>query len=119
MRILVIGQGYVGLTVAVSAASTGHQVLGYDINSALIGALNSGNSHIEGISNEQLKSCVIKGAYKATSALADLDKFDVAIIAVPTPLSTDKEPDLSFLHEAVNLIQNNLKHAVLSMISTP
>ena len=99
MKVLVIGQGYVGLTIAISAANVGHQVLGYDINTALVNALNLGSSHIEGVSNDQIKSCVGKNLYKATSELADLEKFDVVIIAVPTPLTTAREPDLSHVQQ--------------------
>ena len=49
MRIAIIGQGYVGLTIAVGAASAGHKVVGFDVNNSLVAALNSGKSHIEGI----------------------------------------------------------------------
>ena len=113
MKVLVIGQGYVGLTIAISAANVGHQVLGYDINTALVNALNLGSSHIEDVSNDQIKSCVGKNLYKATSELADLEKFDVVIIAVPTPLTSAREPDLSHVHAAVELISQYLKYPTL------
>jgi UDP-N-acetyl-D-glucosamine dehydrogenase len=108
MKVLIIGQGYVGLTIAVSAANVGHQVLGYDINTTLVDALNNGISHVEGISEAQLNSIGLNNLYKATSNSKDLGKFDVIVIAVPTPLTEAKEPDLTYLHSAVDLIQNNI-----------
>ena len=108
MRVLIIGQGYVGLTIAVSAASVGHQVLGYDINTSLVNALNSGVSHIEGVTDLELNTIKASESYRATSNLKDIDVFDVVIIAVPTPLDAEKNPDLSFLHNAVDLIQNQI-----------
>jgi UDP-N-acetyl-D-glucosamine dehydrogenase len=54
MRVAIIGQGYVGLTIAVGAAGAGHTVVGFDVNAGLVEQLNSGKSHIEGISDSQL-----------------------------------------------------------------
>jgi UDP-N-acetyl-D-glucosamine dehydrogenase len=108
MRVLIIGQGYVGLTIAVSAANVGHKVLGYDINTSLVNALNSGVSHVEGVTALELNTIKASESYRATNNLKDIDVFDVVIIAVPTPLDAEKNPDLSFLHDAVNLIQNQI-----------
>jgi UDP-N-acetyl-D-glucosamine dehydrogenase len=49
MRVAIIGQGYVGLTIAISAAGAGHEVVGFDINEVLVSDLSAGKSHIEGI----------------------------------------------------------------------
>ena len=54
MRVAIIGQGYVGLTIAAGAAGAGHSVVGFDVNSGLVAALNAGTSHIEGITNKTL-----------------------------------------------------------------
>jgi UDP-N-acetyl-D-glucosamine dehydrogenase len=54
MRVAIIGQGYVGLTIAVGAAAAGHEVLGFDVNPSLVTQLNNGQSHIEGISLHEL-----------------------------------------------------------------
>ena len=109
MRVAIIGQGYVGLTIATGAAGAGHQVIGFDVNHGLVSELNSGISHIEGISNSELKSFLSNNTYVASTDAAVLDGCDVVVIAVPTPLTEARNPDLSFVHAAVELIQNNVK----------
>ena len=108
MRVAIIGQGYVGLTIAVSAADAGHTVIGFDVKSSLISELNAGKSHIEGISNTQLTKFLSAGTYKATTDAALLDGCDVIVIAVPTPLTEARQPDLSFVHTAAESIQNSV-----------
>ena len=109
MRVAIIGQGYVGLTIAIGAAGAGHEVAGFDVNHELVSHLNSGISHIEGISDSLLKDFVSSGAYKASTQPSVLNGSDVVVIAVPTPLTEARNPDLSFVHAAVELIQNNVK----------
>ena len=113
MRVAIIGQGYVGLTIAVGAAGAGHEVIGFDVNDELVEQLNSGISHIEGISDSQLNGFVANGAYKASTQPSVLNVSDVVVIAVPTPLTEARNPDLSFVHAAVELIQNNVKAPTL------
>jgi len=113
MRIAIIGQGYVGLTIAVGAAGAGHKVVGFDVNNCLVGALNSGKSHIEGISDQQLATFVSDASYEATSDPAGLNGCEVIIIAVPTPLDYARNPDLSFVHAAADLIWKNVKSSAL------
>ena len=113
MRVAIIGQGYVGLTIATGAAGAGHQVIGFDVNHGFVSELNSGISHIEGISNSELKSFLSNNTYVASTDAAVLDGCDVVIIAVPTPLTEARNPDLSFVHAAVELIQNNVKSPTL------
>ena len=67
MRVVIIGQGYVGLTIAVGAAGAGHEVIGFDVNSDLVKALNSGVSHIEGISDSALKSLLSNNTFTAST----------------------------------------------------
>jgi UDP-N-acetyl-D-glucosamine dehydrogenase len=104
MRVAIIGQGYVGLTISVSAASVGHSVVGFDINQGLVDHLNSGKSHIEGISDSQLAGFVSEGLFIASAEPSVLEGSDVIVIAVPTPLDTDRNPDLSYVHAAADLI---------------
>ena len=113
MRVAIIGQGYVGLTIAVGAASAGHSVVGFDVNQDLVNQLNSGNSHIEGISDSQIASLISSGALVASANPAVLDGSDVIVIAVPTPLDSDRNPDLSFVHAAAELIAKNVKSSKL------
>ena len=109
MRIAIIGQGYVGLTIAVGAAVGGHKVIGFDINAALVRELNEGKSHIEGITNAELLSFLSNQSYLATSDSSLLEGSDVIVIAVPTPLTVERQPDLSYVHAATELIQRNVK----------
>jgi UDP-N-acetyl-D-glucosamine dehydrogenase len=113
MRVAIIGQGYVGLTIAVGAAGAGHEVTGFDVNAELVNQLNTGVSHIEGISNLALKSFLSTGKYSASADASVINGCDVVVIAVPTPLTEGREPDLSFVHAAVELIQNNVKSPTL------
>ena len=113
MIVLVIGQGYVGLTIAIGAAGAGHRVVGFDVNEGLVSQLNSGKSHIEGITDSQLKEYISKGFFAASSDPTELDASDVIVIAVPTPLDEARNPDLSYVHAAAELIHNNVKSPAL------
>jgi UDP-N-acetyl-D-glucosamine dehydrogenase len=113
MRVAIIGQGYVGLTIAVGAAGAGHSVVGFDINNGLVAQLNSGESHIEGISDSSLAGFVSSGTYLASTDAAELNGADVIVIAVPTPLDEARNPDLSFVHAAADLIAKNVKSPAL------
>jgi UDP-N-acetyl-D-glucosamine dehydrogenase len=109
MRVAIIGQGYVGLTIAVGAAGAGHSVIGFDINESLVAALNAGTSHIEGVSDKELASFIGSGTYRAITEPAVIDGCDVIVIAVPTPLDEARNPDLSYVHAAADLIAKNVK----------
>jgi UDP-N-acetyl-D-glucosamine dehydrogenase len=113
MRVAIIGQGYVGLTIAVGAAGAGHNVVGFDINDGLVAQLNSGKSHIEGITDAALAGFIGGATYKASTDETELNGADVIVIAVPTPLDDARNPDLSFVHAAVDLIAENVKSPAL------
>lgn len=113
MHVAIIGQGYVGLTIAMSAADAGHSVVGFDVNQDLVDHLNSGISHIEGISNSQLAGFVSSGLFTASAVPSVLEGSDVIVIAVPTPLDGDRNPDLSFVHAASELINQHVKTPAL------
>jgi UDP-N-acetyl-D-glucosamine dehydrogenase len=113
MRVAIIGQGYVGLTIAADAAAAGNHVVGFDVNPALVAQLNAGVSHIEGISNAALAGVIASGAYKASADPAVLDNCDVIVIAVPTPLDDARNPDLSYVHAAADLIAQHTKSPAL------
>ena len=102
-----------GLTIAVDAATVGNQVVGFDVNTELVEQLNAGVSHIEGISNAALAGVIAKGAYQASTDASVLDGSGVIVIAVPTPLDDDRNPDLSFVHAAADLIAAHVKSPAL------
>jgi UDP-N-acetyl-D-glucosamine dehydrogenase len=113
MRVAIIGQGYVGLTIAVGAAGAGHSVVGFDVNKQLVSALNAGTSHIEGISDSSLSALIGSGVYKASTDASVIDGCDVIVIAVPTPLDEARNPDLSYVHAAADLIARHAQSAAL------
>ena len=95
-RVIVVGQGYVGLPLAVRAAEVGYDVVGFDLDAERVAALNEGTSYIEDIPDERLGAVASAGAYRASSDPADLAGFDLAVISVPTPLR-EGSPDLSYI----------------------
>ena len=112
MKVAIIGQGYVGLTIAVFASKV-NQVIGFDTSEKLVERLNQGISHIEGISNTALKTAIDSGNYRSTSKGAEISDADIVVIAVPTPLDKNRKPDLSFIESACKTIAENVKHPVL------
>ena len=111
-KVAIIGQGYVGLTIA-SFASRQHQVVGFDSNQALVDQLNSGVSHIEGVESLDIRSAISNGRYLATTSGTDIADSDIVIIAVPTPLDNDRQPDLTYIKAACKTIAENISHQVL------
>jgi len=102
-NVFIIGQGYVGLTVAKFAAQN-LKVIGFDSNEQIVDRLNSGISHIEGISSESLSDLIKKGSYRASANGQDLGGCDIVVIAVPTPLKADRTPDLRHIESACKTI---------------
>jgi UDP-N-acetyl-D-glucosamine dehydrogenase len=112
MKVVVIGQGYVGLTI--SAFASGHfEVVGFDTNQKVINKLNLGISHIEGVESSLLKKLIKEGKYKATNDGRDIRDCDIVVIAVPTPLNSERNPDLTFIDSACRTIGENLTKPVL------
>jgi UDP-N-acetyl-D-glucosamine dehydrogenase len=108
MRVVIAGQGYVGLPLAVRAAQCGHQVVGYDIDSRRVERLARGESYVEDIPSEQLARVIESGAYRATATARDCAGFDIAVITVPTPLR-DGAPDLSYIEESARMLARYLR----------
>jgi UDP-N-acetyl-D-glucosamine dehydrogenase len=112
MKVSIIGQGYVGLTISVFAAEH-HTVIGFDKNQVIVDALNAGKSHIEGVSSDDLARLISAGRYKATTDVSEISESDVVVIAVPTPLTKDRKPDLAYVEAACKTIGENLKTPAL------
>ncbi|MBW3614734.1 MAG: nucleotide sugar dehydrogenase [Actinobacteria bacterium] len=108
MRVVVVGQGYVGLPVAMRAAEVGHSVVGYDVDVNRVKRLAAGESYVEDVPSEQLQSALESGLYTATTEASDLAGFDVAVITVPTPLK-EGAPDLSFIEESSRTLAAHLR----------
>ena len=112
MKVSIIGQGSVGLTISVFA-SEHHSVIGFDSNQVVVDALNEGKSHIEGVSSDVLARLISAGRYKATTDASEISDSDVVVIAVPTPLTKDRKPDLAYVEAACKTIGENLKTPAL------
>ena len=113
MNLTVIGQGYVGLTVAISAAENGHVVFGLDLNELLVNNLLNGRSYVPGINEERLLPLIKAGAYIPTADEKSLENSEVIVIAVPTPLDLMRNPDLSYVEAATKLIAKNVNRSAL------
>jgi UDP-N-acetyl-D-glucosamine dehydrogenase len=103
MRVVVVGQGYVGLPLAMRAVAVGHDVVGYDIEVERVGRLNEGASYVEDITDEVLGAALATGRYRASVDASCAEGFDVAVITVPTPLR-DSLPDLTFIETSVQTL---------------
>lgn len=112
MKISIIGQGYVGLTISAFAAEF-YEVIGFDNNQKIVEQLNQGISHIEGVESSVLESRIKTRQYRATTNAVDIDGSDIVVIAVPTPLSKDRQPDLTYIESACKTIGENLKNSAL------
>jgi UDP-N-acetyl-D-glucosamine dehydrogenase len=113
MKVVIVGQGYVGLPLAMSICAVGHEVVGFDLNSKVVADLNLGISHIEDIDSSQLSKWVSSGKYRATSTPLDFAQSEIAIIAVPTPLDENRKPDVSFVVSASEILGKNLANSAL------
>ncbi|WP_436796296.1 nucleotide sugar dehydrogenase [Actinospongicola halichondriae] len=98
-KTVVVGQGYVGLPVAMAAVRAGYDVTGIELNEARAKALQDGDSYIEDISSDTLAEALATGRYRASTTFDAAAGFDVAVISVPTPLA-DGVPDLTYIESA-------------------
>ena len=92
----VIGQGYVGLNLAIVAVEAGYNVVGVDVDHSRVERLRQGESYVDDVGNSRLRAALDGGRFAATTDFADAAGFSVAVITVPTPLR-DHSPDLSFV----------------------
>ena len=116
-RVLIVGQGYVGLPLAVRAAEAGHEVSGYDSDWVRTAALAAGFSPVEDVSDAVLIRLLQQGSYRSVAQIGDVPAFDVAVIAVPTPLMRGV-PDLSHLVDAGRLIGGRLQPGNLVVLES-
>jgi UDP-N-acetyl-D-glucosamine dehydrogenase len=98
-KVVIVGQGYVGLPVAMRAVEVGYTVVGVDLDKNRIDSLNLGESYVDDISNVQLQAALDSGRYIATTDYEDTRGFGTAVITVPTPLR-ESLPDLTFIEES-------------------
>ncbi len=107
-RLVVVGQGYVGLPLAMRAVSIGHDVVGFDVDKRKISTLAAGESHIDDVTDADVAAALATGRYGPTNAEPELAGFDVAVITVPTPLA-DGAPDISSIEAAASTLARYLR----------
>jgi UDP-N-acetyl-D-glucosamine dehydrogenase len=106
-RVVVIGQGYVGLPVALRAHVIGYPVVGFDLDQRRVEELLAGSSYVGDVSNESLQSA-LQGGYRPSCNPNDLSGFDIAVVSVPTPLR-EGAPDLSAIESAGRALAVHLR----------
>ena len=118
-RIAVIGQGYVGLPLAIALAEAGREVVGVDASPARVSELREGRSPIDDISDDRLVAALGSGRFSVVHADdADLATPDVLFVCVPTPLTEAKEPDLGPLNAAAEMIRAQLRRGQLVILQS-
>ncbi len=114
----IVGLGYVGLPLLIRYAQVGYKVVGLDIDSKKVAALNAGKSYIEHIKAEDIASAVAAGSF-ATTDFAKAREVDALILCVPTPLTKHREPDLSYVTDTTGALVPHLRAGqIVSLEST-
>lgn len=108
LQVLVVGQGYVGLPLAIRAVEVGHRVTGFDVDPERVKRLAAGESYVEDISDDRLSAAIATGRYRVSAEPAVCASFDIAVITVPTPLR-DGNPDLAYIEQAAGVIARYLR----------
>jgi UDP-N-acetyl-D-glucosamine dehydrogenase len=116
MKIGIVGLGYVGLPLAVAFAEAGHDVVGLDLDPRKPEAIGRGESYIEDVASERLQA--VADRLSATTRYADLSKTDAVIVAVPTPLTENREPDLGALIGSAMSLAAVLQHGQLIVLES-
>lgn len=114
----VIGLGYVGLPLAVEKAKAGYRTIGFDIQDAKVDLVNAGENYIGDVVDEDLKSLVESGMLRATSDFSFVKDLDVLAICVPTPLTSHKDPDISYVVKSAEEIAAYIHPGMLIVLES-
>ncbi len=117
-RVGVIGQGYVGLPLALVFREAGFPVLGFDVDARKVDALQRGESFIKHIGPERVAAAVASGQYQATRDFDRLAGCDAIVICVPTPLGPHREPDNSYIHTTARQVSKRLRRGQLIVLES-
>jgi UDP-N-acetyl-D-glucosamine dehydrogenase len=117
-KIAIIGLGYVGLPLSFQFARSGVTVLGLDIDTSKVDALNQGRSYIKHISSAEVAEVTRSGGFSATSDFARIRETSAVIICVPTPLNKNREPDISYILDTGRNIARNLQKGMLVVLES-
>lgn len=114
----VMGLGYVGLPLAVEAARSGLQVVGFDVSETVAAGVNVGQSHINDLTDDEISELVQAGGLEATTDMSRLSECDAVSICVPTPLSKTRDPDVSFITAATDAVSAALRPGQLVVLES-
>lgn len=117
MKVVVVGQGYVGLPLAARAVEAGHQVVGVDLDRTRVAELNQGRSRVDDVSDQQLSAMLSKG-YRASYSESEYRDAEVIVICVPTPLGEDQNPDLAAVKGAIRAIAGEVQAGTLVVLES-
>ena len=118
MQLTVVGQGYVGLPLAIAASQAGYMVFGLDHNEEKVALLSSGKSIIEDLTDHVIKRSIKSKLFLPTTDQSVISRSELVLICVPTPLSNDHKPDLSLLISAITTVGKNLKSGALVIVES-
>lgn len=116
--IATIGLGYVGLPLALSVYESGFKVLGVDLNAARVDAINAGQQVLSYMPAHRVSDAAASGRFRATADYADVTAVDVIVMCVPTPLSEERTPDLTFVRRAAEALAPNLRPGQLIVLES-
>lgn len=118
MKIAIIGLGYVGLPLSIQFARSGVEVLGLDVDQSKIDAIKMGRSYIHHIAGEDIATLVQAGTFSASTDFSRVSEMDAVIICVPTPLSKNREPDISYVLKSGEAFAPHLKKGTLVVLES-
>jgi UDP-N-acetyl-D-glucosamine dehydrogenase len=116
--VAVVGMGYVGLPLSLQFANSGVRVIGLDIDQVKIDRLNKGESYIKHIASESIRQARGNGSFRATADFAEVADVSAVVICVPTPLSKNRDPDISYVLETGRAIAPHLKAGTLVVLES-
>ena len=117
-RIGIIGQGYVGLPLALTFIEKGFRVLGFDVDAEKVAALNRGECYIRHVDALRVKQARATARFEATADFTRLGEPDAILICVPTPLTAQKEPDLTYVRQTAEAIRPHLRRGQLVVLES-
>src|SRR2546430_17563982 len=118
-EVAIVGAGYVGMPLARVFADAGKNVVLVDVNQDVVDGINRGESHIGDVASDTLKTLVDAGRVSATTDYDALREVDAILIALPTPLSTHREPDLTIVESAAAEIAPRLRRGHVVVLESP
>ena len=117
-RVGIIGMGYVGLPLMRTFCTSGFSCLGFDIDANKVKQLNAGKSYIKHIPSSLIQEVIKEGRFVASSDPRSLQECDAIIICVPTPLTRNREPDMTYVENTAHVVADNLRRGQLVILES-